>query len=336
MKFYSGMGSPVQRYVNASVAAFSYLQASLSHKPVVSGMPPALGVELTNHCNLHCPECSCGSGLMTRAKGFMDTELFEKIISELGSYLLNINLCFQGESMLHPQFFKILAKCREVHSTLSTNGHLLSPDNAAKIVRSGLDKLIVSLDGMDQETYSSYRVGGNLETVLTGIKNIQEARSRSSSPMKLEIQFIVNRHNEHQIDQVRGFAKTMKASLHLKSMQIINDHTHEFWLPSISGYSRYRKTGEGYPVKSRLPDRCARLWFNPVVTWDGNVIPCCFDKDAEHIMGNLQEESFRDIWNGPRYRLFRRSLLSERAMIDICRNCTSGLEISSLGRFFKY
>ncbi|MBN1107824.1 MAG: SPASM domain-containing protein [Bacteroidales bacterium] len=328
------MGNPKLRFLNAFLVAFSYLQASLSHKPVVYGMPPALGVELTNHCNLKCPECSCGSELMTRNKGFMKTGLFEKIVSELGPYLLNLNLCFQGESMLHPQFFNLLAKCRHIHSSLSTNGHFLSPENADLIVKSGLNKLIVSLDGMDQQTYSLYRVNGNLETVLTGIQNVAEARSRFSSPMKLVIQFIVNRHNEHQIGQVRDFANKMKATLHLKSMQIINGNTHEAWIPSISKYARYRKTEEGYSLRSRLPDRCARLWFNPVITWDGNVLPCCFDKDAEHIMGNLLEESFRDIWNGPRYRLFRRSLLTERAMIDICRNCTSGLDINFRGRFF--
>ena len=79
-------------------------------------------------------------------------------------------------------------------------------------------------------------------------------------------------------------------------------------------------------IRSSLPDRCARLWFNPVITWDGKVLPCCFDKDADHIMGDLNQESFRDIWNGAKYRLFRRILLSDRSSIEICRNCTSGLK----------
>jgi radical SAM protein with 4Fe4S-binding SPASM domain len=84
------------------------------------------------------------------------------------------------------------------------------------------------------------------------------------------------------------------------------------------------RNGE-YHVKGSLSDRCARLWFNPVVTWDGKVLPCCFDKNANHIMGDLTQESFRDIWNGAKYRLFRRLLLSDRNATEICRNCTSGL-----------
>ena len=84
------------------------------------------------------------------------------------------------------------------------------------------------------------------------------------------------------------------------------------------------KDGE-YVINNSLPDRCARLWFNPVVTWDGKVVPCCFDKDAEYVMGDLNTDSFREIWDGPKYRIFRKSILTGRHMIEICRNCTSGL-----------
>jgi MoaA/NifB/PqqE/SkfB family radical SAM enzyme len=91
--------------VNLLLAGFSYLKSSVSGLPAVYGMPPAIGVELTNHCNLHCPECASGSGQMKRERGFMDIELFERIISELRPYLWNINLYFQGESLLHPAFF---------------------------------------------------------------------------------------------------------------------------------------------------------------------------------------------------------------------------------------
>jgi radical SAM protein with 4Fe4S-binding SPASM domain len=316
-----------KRHLNAAAAGFAFMQSSLTGKPVVYGMPPALGVELTNHCNLNCPECSSGSGMMKRERGYMSVELFGHIVDELGSYLLNMNLYFQGESMLHPRFFKILDKCRLIHTTLSTNGHFLGGDNAEKVVRSGLNKLIISLDGMDQQTYSLYRVNGNLEKVLEGIRNINDARTKVSSRMKLVIQFLVNRENEHQIDSFRKFAREMKATPELKSMQIISEDMHSRWLPSADGYRRYEIGEKGYTIRSQLPDRCARLWFNPVVTWDGKVLPCCFDKDADHIMGDLGEDSFRDIWYGPRYRLFRRSLLTDRSMIDICRNCTSGLRI---------
>ena len=117
----------------------------------------------------------------------------------------------------------------------------------------------------------------------------------------------------------------MKAAFRLKSMQIINTGNFKTWLPSDHRLSRYEKKSGEYSIKNPLPNRCARLWFNPVITWDGNVIPCCFDKNAGHIMGDLNEDTFRDIWNGPKYRIFRKSILSGRYMTEICRNCTSGL-----------
>ncbi len=319
------MTIPFIKQVNALLAGYSYLYSTMTGIPVVYGMPPAIGVELTNHCNLNCPGCNTGSGLMTRKKGFMDLKLFSKIISELEPYLFYATLNFQGESMMHPEFFSFIRRSGKINTTVSTNGHFLSAENAAGIVESGLDKLIVSLDGTDQATYSSYRINGNYAAVIEGIGNVYYENKKAGFPLKLEIQFLVNKRNENQIESARRLAREMKGSFRLKSMQVINEEAFETWLPSAGRYSRYKKKNGRYLIKNSLPNRCARLWLNPVITWDGKVVPCCFDKDAEYIMGDLSEESFRDIWSSPKYRIFRRSVLSGRYMNDICRNCTSGL-----------
>jgi radical SAM protein with 4Fe4S-binding SPASM domain len=290
-------------------------------------MPAAIGIELTNHCNLYCPECASGSGQMKRERGFMDTELFDKIISQIKPYLYFINLYFQGEPMLHPAFASFIRKSGNIRSIISTNGHFLTRENSEKIVKSGLNKLIISLDGLDQDTYSAYRVNGSVETVMDGIRNISAARKNHKSSLKIEIQMLVNKLNENQIPQMRKLARSFNASLKLKSMQIISKNRFESWLPADSKFRRYMLRDGKYQIKSSLPGRCKRLWFNPVVTWNGKVIPCCFDKDADHIMGDLTQESFSEIWNGPKYRLFRRVLLNDRSAIEICRNCTSGLKL---------
>jgi radical SAM protein with 4Fe4S-binding SPASM domain len=312
--------------LNLVRSGYSYLISSATKQASVYGMPPAMGIELTNNCNLQCPECSSGSGLMKRSKGYMDIELFNKIISELRPYLYTLNLYFQGEPLLHPEFFSFIRNSGRIRTVISTNGHLLSVENSEKIVRSGLDKLIISLDGLDQDSYSAYRRGGDIETVLNGIKNITGVRKHHNSPLKIEIQMLINGFNENQITQMKRLAADFNASLRLKSMQIITKNNFASWLPSEGKYSRYRITGDDYTIKNSLPGRCARLWFNPVVTWDGKVVPCCFDKDADHVMGDLNQESFREIWNGTKYRLFRRILLTDRSTNDICRNCTSGLK----------
>ena len=312
--------------VNLFISGYSYLRGSITGKTDINGMPVSISAELTNNCNLHCPDCPSGSGLMVRERGFMDIELFKKIMKELKPYLYNVNLYFQGEPMLHPLFFSFVGNCRETHNVVSTNGHFLSEDNSEKIVRSGLNKLIISLDGMDQETYSTYRVNGSMNRVIDGLKNVTRAKKKHNSSLKIEIQFLVNRFNESQIPKVRRLAKEVHASLSLKSMQIIDKEDIASWLPSERRFRRYKIKEGDYALKNSLPDRCARLWFNPVITWDGKVVPCCFDKNAEYIMGDLNQDSFGEIWNGPKYRIFRKSILSGRHMIEMCRNCTSGLE----------
>jgi radical SAM protein with 4Fe4S-binding SPASM domain len=310
---------------NLLKAGFSYLEASAIGKADLKGMPVSISAELTNTCNLNCPHCFTGSGLMTRKRGFMDIELFKKVMKELSPYLYNVNLYFQGEPMLHPLFFSFIGIPATVHSVVSTNGHYLSEENSEKLVRSPLRRLIVSLDGIDQDTYSMYRINGNITDVTEGLMNLAIAKKKSNSTLKVEIQFLVNSVNENQIEQVKKFAKSVNAVLRLKSMQIINKAEIGSWLPSGRRFRRYRiKEGE-YVSKNQLPYRCARLWFNPVITWDGKVVPCCFDKNAEYVMGDLNNESFREIWDGPKFRIFRKSILSGRHMIEMCRDCTSGL-----------
>jgi radical SAM protein with 4Fe4S-binding SPASM domain len=306
-------------------AAYSYLISSIAGSIKTGYMPLSIGAELTNNCNLQCPECSSGSNLMSRSRGFMDIDLYNKLIAELNPYLYNINLYFQGEPMMHPLFFSFVKSSRRINTIVSTNGHFLSVGNAEKIVKSGLSKLIISLDGVDQNIYSAYRMKGSVNTVLDGLKNVTAAKEKFSSLLKIEIQFIVNKLNEDQIPLVRKLASKFKASLRLKSMQINEMEDIASWNPIRERFSRYKLKNGGYVIKNSFPDKCARLWLNPVITWDGKVLPCCFDKNAEHVMGDLNQDTFREIWNGPKYQIFRKSILSGRYMIEMCRNCTSGL-----------
>jgi radical SAM protein with 4Fe4S-binding SPASM domain len=288
-------------------------------------MPVSVSFELTNKCNLNCPECASGSDLLKRPGGFMDLELFRKSAEELNPYLSYVNLYFQGEPLLHPQFYRFPGIVRNAFSVISTNGHFLDPENAEMIIVSGLKKLIISLDGMDQETYSAYRVNGDFARVVAGIKNVIRARDLHGSPLKIELQFLVNRQNEHQIPEARRFARELKVKLKLKSMQVINSHYIDKWLPAAEKFRRYKKRDGIFALKSSFPDRCMRLWFNPVVTWDGKVLPCCFDKTGEYVMGDLKTETFRAIWTGQRFSDFRQHVLTGRDRINMCRNCTSGI-----------
>ncbi len=312
------------RALNTTKIGCSYLLSNLQGKALVAGMPPAISLELTNNCNLRCPECFNGSGAMKREKGFMELALFERIVEELRPYTFHLNLYFQGEPMLHPGFYEFLEKSKEFKTTVSTNGHFIDDHAAEKIALSSLNKLIISLDGMTEESYSAYRVGGDFKKVIEGIRLISLNIKKYSSPLKLVIQFLVNRHNEDQIPRIKKFAKEANAELKLKSMQVITKDGFEKWVPNNRRFKRYEEIEGRYNIRSKLPNRCSRLWFRPVVTWDGYLLPCCFDKDGNYRMGNLYDSSFSDLWNGPKYKLFRNNLLSDRKSIDICSNCCSG------------
>ncbi len=317
--------SHTSKYLNLIQSGVSFLVSSALQKPVVFGIPPAISIELTNHCNLRCPECPSGSGAMTRGKGFMDPSLFKDLIKDLKSYLFNINLYFQGEPMLHPDFFSFLRIAESIPTTVSTNGHYLTADSVNQLIASGLSKLVISLDGIDQETYSAYRRNGNVDKVTGGISILSGALKNSTRPMRVEVQVLVNSYNETQIGEIGKFVSEKGFTLSLKSMQIYSGSSFDEWLPARRNFRRYIVKDGVYKIKGSLPNRCARLWFNPVITWDGKVLPCCFDKDADHVMGDLNMNSFREIWHGEKYKVFRKAVLVGREKIPVCRNCTSGL-----------
>jgi radical SAM protein with 4Fe4S-binding SPASM domain len=322
------MARKLVKTTNALLSGSSYLVSSLAGSPSIKGMPVSISFELTNQCNLKCPECISGSDLMKRKRGFMDFGLYKKAILELRPFLYYINLYFQGEPMMHPQFFAFPELTDGINTVVSTNGHFLTAENSERLAKSGLTKLIISLDGMDQEIYSRYRQKGELGKVISGIRNVAAARDKVHSPLKMELQFLVNRYNEHQIPEAAGFAKEVGARLKLKSMQVISHNDIEKWMPEGRKLRRYEEINGKIAIKNSMPDRCPRLWFNPVITWDGLVIPCCFDKNAEFVMGDLKTESFRTIWNNARYKEFRKHVFGGRKSIGICRNCTSGMKRS--------
>ena len=206
----------------------------------------------------------------------------------------------------------------------STNGHYLDDKNINRIIKSGLNHLIISLDGLDQKTYEKYRVNGNLPTVIEGIIRLVAAKKamKSNAPF-IELQFIVMRHNEHQMQQVREFAKQAGVDkLAFKTAQMYNFDTESTIIPNLKSKSRYRQSSDGKWVPAKkIRNRCHRIWSSLVVTWDGKVVPCCYDKDADHQTGDLLEEPLSEIWKNQHYSAFRRQVLKNRSETEICWNC---------------
>ncbi len=253
-------------------------------------------------------------------------------MNDVSDHLLYLTFYFQGEPYLNPQFLDMvqIASKHKIYTTTSTNTHFLDDANARKTVESGLDRLIISIDGASQETYESYRKEGDLTKVLEGTKNILKWRKalRSKGP-KVVWQFLVVRPNEHEIPKIKRLAKEYGVDkVAFKTAQIYDYENGNDLIPTIEKYSRYKQTSDGnYQIKNKWENKCWKMWQSCVITWDGQVIPCCFDKDASHSMGNVSEKKFQEIWHSQSYDQFRRSLLKSRSEIEICKNCTEGLTV---------
>ncbi len=217
-----------------------------------------------------------------------------------------------------------LADNNNIYTCISTNGHFMNEDNAGKTVVSGLDRIIISLDGTTPEIYRKYRVKGNFHEVIQGIKNLVEAKKliKSDTPFII-LQFIVFRHNQHQIKEVIQLGKILGVNkVKLKTAQLYDfEHGHTM-LTDLGSFARYRKAGEEYIIKGKMHNRCRRIWTIGVVTTDGNMTPCCYDKNAKYSMGKLTDNSVRDLWKSPAFMKYRFRLLHNRKTTDICSNCT--------------
>lgn len=310
----------------------SRILSLILRKPVVWGFPYTVSIEPTFLCNLRCPECPTGAGMIRRENPYIDIEVYQEFIDEIKNTTLYLLLYFQGEPFMNKDIFRMIkyASERKIYTVISSNGQFLNDEISRKIVQSGLDRLIISVDGTDQATFEKYRVGGNLGKIIDGTRYLNTHR-KENNDIKPEIifQFLVFRHNEAQVKVFKKFARESGADrAWIKSAQVINPDKVLQTIPGNPLYSRYLDDqGSEIKIKNRLKNQCTRLWRTCVVTTDGNVVPCCFDKEAKYIMGNIKETVFREIWNSERYMEFRKRILSDRGQTDMCNNCTEGLRV---------
>jgi radical SAM protein with 4Fe4S-binding SPASM domain len=319
-----------RKLYNIGLLSISYFISKILKRPIVKGLPFSMSIEVTTFCNLRCTECPSGLRQFTRPTGRMNPDFFKNIIDQVKNHLIYLTLYFQGEPYLHSQFLELVTYANQngIYTATSTNGHYLTVEKARQTVKSGLSRLIVSLDGMDQETYGKYRVSGNVEKVKAGLQNLISAKKEAgaSTPYVI-LQFIAFAHNKHQIDEIKAYGKAVGVDeVQIKSAQIYDFEKGSDLIIDDPAYSRYEQSADGsWQIRSALPNRCWRMWSGCVVTWDGMIVPCCFDKDAAHRLGTLEGNSLKQIWNSPAYKEFRAMLYTNRKQIDICKNCTEGL-----------
>ena len=309
-----------------------FLRSKKRQTPYMQGLPISISVEPTTACNLRCPECPSGLRSFTRPTGKLENALFTKIIDELHETLFYLIFYFQGEPYLHPQLLDMVsyAASKNIYTATSTNAHFLTDEIAKQTVQSGLDRMIISIDGATQETYESYRKEGKLEKVLEGTANIIKWKKQLGSRTPHVVwQFLVVKPNEHEVDEIKQLAKQYGVDkIAFKTAQIYDYKDGNDLIPTKDKFSRYKQGKDGkYALKNTALDECWKMWHSCVITWDGKVVPCCFDKDAHHELGNIADRPFEEIWNSEVYNAFRKQLFTARDQIEMCKNCTEGAKV---------
>ncbi|HRX75892.1 MAG TPA: radical SAM/SPASM domain-containing protein [Candidatus Cloacimonadota bacterium] len=309
------------------IGIYSDYYRSLSTRKVrVQHYPPALMIEPTNICNLSCPLCPSGNGSLKRARGMMPLSVFQNIVDQVSKHTGMLILWNQGESFLNPDFYSMIeyASSRDLYTMASTNASLELDHR--RIIQSGLSKIIVSMDGFSEDSYNNYRINGNYQLVLHNLQELMRSKRELGSKTPIVIwQFIIMKHNEHEIELVKQAARNMGIDkLEIKTVQIYSKDDLQY-LPSNHRLSRYRSQEDGFELRTKLLNRCRRLWTQPVINWDGELSICCYDKDLSFRIGNLKDSNFWGLWTGDAMNRMRQNVLLNRAAYPICRNCGEGI-----------
>jgi len=294
----------------------------------VLGFAPTLMIEPTNICNLKCPLCPTGAGLIKRVKGFLNFDNFKKVIDEVYPYIYHLRLWNWGEPLLNKDIFNMIsyAKKKNLFVNLSTNSNFLNKDISKKILKSGLDELIISLDGASEGTYKKYRKGGDFHMVIESIKFlIDEKRKLKYKSPYIKLQFIIMKSNEHEIEKIKNLSQKMGVDESVfKTVGVMDYFSKEDikkYLPTNKKYSRYLIKNDQIESKQKIKNWCDFLWDEIIINWDGSVVPCCFDMNNMFVFGNAFKDKMKDIWNNEKYIVFREKILTNKKAIKLCKDC---------------
>jgi len=281
--------------------------------------PIRLFIDPCNCCNLHCELCPVGKGSGGRKQTFMSFNTFKKIIDECGSYLWEVHLYNWGEPLLNKDIFKMIKYARErnIDVNISTNLNYFNDHICINLIKSGLNKLIISLDGASQESVEKYQKGSDFQLVIKNIEQIVYMKEMLKSDLPfIQWRFLITKYNENEIEKAKKLSKRLKINkLELlslfrcdmgKELLLNNEAQYEnvkAWLPNNEKLSMYDYSQKRKKVIKSI---CRLLWFESVIQPDGSVSPCCAVWYERFDFGNINNSSFRRIWDSEKYQNARR------------------------------
>ena len=296
-------------------------------------LPEILTLEPTNICTMKCPTCPTGAGKLNRPKGMMSLENYKKIIDQVKGYTDKLVLFNYGEPFMHPKIIEMIkyAKQASIFVKTSTNGEFFKNEQfCTDLINSGLDYLIICLDGADSETLKKFRVNTDFERIIKSFHTIIKLKKELHSLTPLvELQYILMKHNEHQREKMKQIAADLGVDVYAEKTAGIDINDPNFQkmavelLPTEPSLARYEKLPDGtFKLKGEISNYCPQVLSSIVINCDGNVVPCCYDLYSNHIMGNVFQQQIKDIWHGKKYQEFRQQIFRQRKNIAMCNICS--------------
>jgi len=300
----------------------------------LTGMPYVLKIENTNICNFQCPICYENRKKHdfegARGYGRMKLTDFQKIVNELSPWVYRINLYGFGEPFLFDEIFDMIryATIHNISVAITSNFNTITQDKINKILDSGLEHLVISIDGVDQKSYEKYQVGGNFEKVISNIQMLIKAKKekRAKYPF-VDWQFLIMKHNYHLQDKAAEIARGLGIGIRFSNIgvDLTNEKECSEWLPDV--YIREQLNFEDRIIKKQkqIP-LCTWLYRTAFINWDLGVSPCCnyYTGEKNHDFGNLKDQTFSVIWNSDRYIEARRMFKEGNGNYsneNICHKC---------------
>lgn len=297
-------------------------------------LPHILHVGVTTLCNLRCPGCPTGTKALGRKGEHLDFDLYCRVVDELRSTLMFMLFWDWGEPLMHPQLSEMIAYAKRSHikTVISTSGTIFNSDeHVDRLVAARPDVVIVCIDGATQETYSTYRVGGQLSDALSTLKRLAAAKVRRQSPYPLvEFRSLATKYTEDQMPQLLSMAEDVGADVFsvktLRPYDYRGRDIDDELVPLSGDLARYLYDGDGRRDRDNRspayagPLTCGKPLYAPTLNSDGKVAFCSYAKSDDEKFGDVSDRSFRRLWKSGDAARKRRDFLDNDGA-DPCRTC---------------
>ena len=315
------------RALNALRAYWSYALSRVGSVHVAHA-PLFVSVEPASVCQLRCPACPVGlrDVEMSRSRDLertMSLDVWHRALAEIRDTAFVVQFYFQGEPLLNKDLPQMIREAHEagLYTILSTNAQAMTDTMAEALVNSGLDRIIISMDGLTDESYNAYRVGGSLEKTKAALRYLRKSKIENrESKILIELQCLRLRTNEHEWTEFKRQYKELGADrLVFKTAQLYNYANGHPLMPTNPKYSRYIQGEDGLYHRRKLRKGCWRVWSGVVITTNGDVLPCCYDKNHAYAYGNIMHTPLKELFANNKAMAFRQTAFQQ--FPKICQEC---------------